>query len=63
MVDENNNISLTSIVTFPGVIVHEFGHALFCFITRVRVLEICWFRLGDPLGYVIHEKPKFLLCI
>jgi hypothetical protein len=45
-------------VTFPGVIVHEFGHKLFCHWTSTRVLEVCYFRFGDPAGYVVHEAPS-----
>lgn len=42
--------------TFPGVIVHEFAHMLFCKIRGVAVLEVCYFRFDDPAGYVIHEQ-------
>jgi hypothetical protein len=47
---------LISIATFPGVIVHEAAHMLFCKLRRVAVLEVCFFRLGNPAGYVIHEE-------
>ena len=55
-------------VTFPGVIVHEAAHLLFCKLRRVAVFDVCFFRFGDPSGYVIHETPKdfsstFLICI
>lgn len=43
--------------TFPGVIVHEFGHELLCRATGTPVREVCYFRFGDPAGYVIHEQP------
>lgn len=43
-------------VTFPGVIVHEFAHMLFCKIRNVVVFDACYFRFGNPAGYVIHEK-------
>lgn len=49
---------LISIVTFPGVIVHELAHQLFCRLCRVAVLDVCYFRFENPVGYVIHEKPK-----
>ncbi len=49
---------LISIVTFPGVMVHEVAHQLFCRILRVAVLDVCYFRFGNPAGYVIHEIPK-----
>lgn len=46
---------LISIVTFPGVIVHEAAHMLFCRLRGVAVLDVCFFRVGNPAGYVIHE--------
>ena len=49
---------LISLVTFPGVIVHEAAHQLFCRIFRVAVFEVCYFRLGSPAGYVTHEPPR-----
>ncbi len=47
-----------TIATFPGVIVHEMAHLLVCFLTRTRVLRFRLFRLGNPAGYVVHEKPR-----
>ncbi len=47
---------LISIATFPGVIVHEFAHMLFCKLRGVAVLDVCFFRFGNPAGYVIHEE-------
>jgi len=49
---------LISIATFPGVIVHEAAHMLFCKLRRVAVLEVCFFRFGNPAGYVVHEEIK-----
>ncbi|AIQ58359.1 DUF3267 domain-containing protein [Paenibacillus borealis] len=48
---------ILSIVTFPGVIVHEFAHQLFCRLFRTSVLDVCYFRVGNPSGYVVHEQP------
>lgn len=48
---------IISILTFPGVIFHELGHKLFCNWTGVRVHEVCYFRFGNPAGYVVHEQP------
>jgi hypothetical protein len=45
---------LISIITFPGVIVHEVAHMLFCKIRKVPVLDVCFFRFGNPAGYVVH---------
>ena len=47
-----------STLTFLGVVFHEFGHKLFCDITGVKVVKVCYFRFGNPSGYVIHENPK-----
>lgn len=49
---------LISIATFPGVIVHEIAHQFFCRISRVAVFDVCYFRFGNPAGYVIHEIPR-----
>jgi hypothetical protein len=45
-------------ITFPGVIVHEFAHKLFCQLTGTKVLQVKYFRFGNPAGYVIHEVPS-----
>ena len=42
----------------PGVVVHEFAHAAACRLVGVRVLEVVYFRFGDPPGYVRHEQPR-----
>ncbi|HAM70599.1 MAG TPA: hypothetical protein DCM86_03035 [Verrucomicrobiales bacterium] len=44
-------------LTFPGVIVHEFGHQVLCRLTGTAVREVCYFRFGNPAGYVLHERP------
>lgn len=40
---------LIAALTFPGVIVHEMAHQLFCRLFRVAVLDVCYFRFG-PAG-------------
>lgn len=45
-------------ITFPGVIVHEMAHQLFCRLCRVAVMDVCYFRFGNPAGYVLHEHPR-----
>ncbi len=45
------------LASIPGVIVHELGHQMACWITGTRVLKVCYFRFGLPPGYVIHERP------
>jgi hypothetical protein len=47
---------IIAIVTFPGVIVHEAAHMLFCKLRGIAVLDVCFFRFGNPAGYVIHEE-------
>ena len=49
---------IISSLTFVGVVFHELGHQLFCNLTGVRVQKVCYFRFGNPSGYVIHERPK-----
>jgi hypothetical protein len=48
---------LVSMVTFPGVIVHEIAHQFFCRVTGTPVLDVCYFRIGNPAGYVVHDQP------
>ncbi|MDH3592449.1 MAG: metalloprotease family protein [Planctomycetota bacterium] len=50
--------SLVSALTFPGVIVHEAAHLFFCRRHRVAVFDVCFFRFGNPAGYVIHEPTN-----
>jgi len=45
---------LIALVTFPGIILHEWAHKFFCDRTKVPVYKTCYFRLGNPSGYVIH---------
>jgi len=45
---------LIALATFPGIILHEWAHKFFCDRTGVPVYKTCYFRLGNPAGYVIH---------
>jgi len=47
-----------TLVTFPGVIVHELAHQLFCHYFKVPVFKVVYFQLGNPAGYVLHEPVK-----
>src|SRR5262249_10889069 len=49
---------IIALATFPGVIIHEAAHMLFCKLGRVAVFDVCYFRFGNPAGYVVHEGPK-----
>ncbi len=51
---------IIAILTFPGIIVHEFAHMFFCKLRKIAVFDACYFRVGNPAGYVIHENtPNF----
>jgi hypothetical protein len=59
---------VVAIITFPGVIVHEVAHRLFCDLAGVPVYEVCYFRIGNPSGYVVHGpatslRASFLITI
>lgn len=49
-------IAITAI-TFPGIIVHELAHQLFCRLYKIPVFKVVYFQLENPAGYVIHENP------
>lgn len=59
---------LITILTFPGVIIHELSHLIFCYIFKIKVYQVKFFTLkhvnfdklfsASPVGWVIHEKPK-----
>ena len=50
--------SVISVVTFPGIVIHELAHYLFCRFFKVPVFQVCYFRFGNPAGYVLHGKTK-----
>src|SRR5215813_14206346 len=47
---------IIALLTFPGVIVHEAGHLFFCRLFKLKVFDVCFFRFGNPAGYVIHQE-------
>jgi hypothetical protein len=49
---------IISLVTFPGVIVHELAHQLFCRLYKVPVFKVVYFQMDNPVGYVMHEQPR-----
>jgi hypothetical protein len=48
---------LISLLTFPGIIVHELAHQLFCRWYKVPVFKVVYFQTENPVGYVLHEVP------
>ena len=49
---------LISVLTFPGVMIHEWAHKKYCNWTGVIVRQVVYFRVGNPAGYVMHDKPQ-----
>src|SRR5450432_3973356 len=49
---------LITILTFPGVIIHELAHQLFCRWFKVPVFNVVYFQIKNPAGYVLHEVLK-----
>lgn len=49
---------LIAAMTFPGVIVHEFAHQLFCRLFGVPVYDVVYFQMKNPSGYVAHEPTE-----
>ena len=48
---------LISFVTFPGVIMHELGHQVACWLSKVAVFNVKYFQFNaKTTGYVEHEK-------
>ena len=50
-----------SLLTAPGVMVHELAHAFFCLVSGVKIYKINLFRFGQVAGYVVHEEPRGFL--
>jgi hypothetical protein len=48
--------------TFPGVIVHELAHAIFCRLFRLKIYEVKYFHFSvsfrQPAGWVVHEPAE-----
>ncbi len=49
---------LISWLTFPGVMVHEAAHLLFCRVFKLAVYDVRYFQFKNPAGYVIHEHTE-----
>jgi hypothetical protein len=49
---------LFRLASIPGVVVHEFAHKQACDLVGVPVVDVVYFRFGDPAGYVRHGQPR-----
>lgn len=50
---------LISLLTFPGVVMHEIAHRFMCDILKVPVYEVRYFNIGATrAGHVIHHKTN-----
>lgn len=47
-----------NVLLAPGIILHELSHALFCWLSGIRVFKIKLFGFGNPPGYVEHAEPE-----
>jgi hypothetical protein len=47
-----------ALLTFPGVIIHETAHLFFCKVFKLKVFNVCFFRFGNPAGFVVHETTE-----
>lgn len=52
---------LYSILTAPGVVVHELSHVFFCVIAKVKIHKIKLFQFGKVAGFVIHDEPSKMI--
>lgn len=49
---------LVAVITFPGVMLHEWAHKFFCERSNVPVFEVNYFSFGEEVGgYVRHGDP------
>jgi MFS-type transporter involved in bile tolerance (Atg22 family) len=49
---------LIALATFPGVIVHELAHQLFCRWFRIPVLTVCYFLIWLGVSIAMHAIPS-----
>ena len=54
--------AIVNYLFFPGVMIHESGHALMAFVTGAKVEEVALFRKqGDSLGHVSYRNRGGLI--
>ncbi len=47
-----------SLLTAPGVVVHELGHAFFCWVAGIKIHKIKLFQFDKTTaGFVTHDEP------
>ena len=51
-----NHIRIYQIILFPGVVIHELSHFVFCLLSGARVHNVEFFSPSG--GSVTHSKPK-----
>lgn len=47
-----------SLLTFPGVIIHELAHQICCRLMNVPVYKVKYFQPKNPCGYVLSEQTE-----
>ncbi len=53
---------LYSLLTAPGVVVHEIGHLFFCLLSGVKIYKIKLFQFNKTVaGFVEHEEPRYFI--
>lgn len=51
---------LYSLLTAPGVAVHELGHLFFCLLAGVKIYKVKLFQFDKKTaGFVTHEEPRY----
>ena len=49
---------ISYLLFFPGIVFHEFSREIFCCISKVKVVKVCYFQFKNLPGYVMHEEPR-----
>lgn len=50
--------SIVAIITFPGAIIHTISLLIVSNIQEAKVMNVCYFRIGNSISYVEYEKPQ-----
>lgn len=50
-------LNILCLLTFPGIIIHEYSHKKACNISNIPVQKVKYLKLEPPHGLVIHSKP------